>query len=592
MLGEAPGAGTAQTATSVEYDGAEPLQAVLDVISVPQGRPVLVVAGWAGADLSQRTRDALGLLMRKVVLPLCREEQVVVVSGGTDAGVMAALGSAAAEGPDGPVLVGVAPDAKLIGLGADAGDLDAARPQPAHRLVRTAGTAWGDESPALVRVAEHIAAGSPVVVLAVGGGAGTAREIALAARRGWPVVLLTGHGGTSDTLAASLRLHPTPGTAQTGRAGRPVVPADVSSALGGRPDHEAQDIVQAARNGLHAAADMDARDGVRRTLRWAVSDDRVLKEAWTRFAAADLAATARKRPTTRLAGGVVLLAALTVVAAVVSSRLGSPDDSRPLAGYVAQGLVLGLPLAAGFLLTLMERRARSGTWVELRAAAEAFVREIYRERSRAADPPGPKTARTGLGAALHEIDRRTGGRLLLAPSRPLGASDHWPPPHLWDRIHHRDCLLGPLTPDLYDGARVLDQLQHFERSAQDFDRKATWLAALIFVAAGIAAFLLALSWRDPDFAAAAAVPATLAAALVSWREYRQRDARVDAMLSTYVAVREARGRWLALPSNDREAPDALRAYANEVEEALAAEGADWERGLRIAHQNLGDRHRR
>jgi len=101
-----------------------------------------------------------------------------------------------------------------------------------------------------------------------------------------------------------------------------------------------------------------------------------------------------------------------------------------------------------------------------------------------------------------------------------------------------------------------------------------------------------VSWRSPGLTVYAAVPASVVAALVSWREYRQRDARVDAMLTTCVAVREAFARWQSLGGTERDSQEALPTFVHEVEEALATEGTDWERGLRLAHQNFADRHRR
>lgn len=587
-----PGRPDSRPAASARYDGSASLTGVLAALDVPEQRPVLVLAGWAGTDLAEETRDALDLLLRAVVVPLCHEEGAVVVSGGTDAGVMAALGQAVSETEDAPVLVGVAPDAKLLGFGADAGDRQAARPEPAHRIIRTAGECWGDEGPVLVRVAERIAGGGRVVVLAAGGGVGTAREVVLASRRGWPVLLLTGHGGTSDALATALGLPTRPHLgAGADRRGKDVRSADVGLALGGRPDREAEDVLEADRAGLHAAADLEARDMVRRALRWRLSDQEVLREAWARFEAADIAAVRRKKPTTLLAGCVVALAALTVVSALMVGRLGAQDGAPTAAGDLLKGLVTGLPLVAGLLLALIERRARSGTWIEMRGAAEALVREIYRDRSRPSEPSAPGYSDSVLADALHEVDRRTNGRLLLASPNPARAGT-WPPPHLWARVPGCDCLLGRLTPTVYDRARVVDQLEHYERAARDFDRRATRLAAAIFVAASVAAFLLALSWREPELTFYAAVPASVAAALVSWREYRQRDARIDAMLTTCVSVREARGRWLSCVAPARDTQEALTTYVNEAEDAFAAEGTDWERGLRVAHQNFAERHRR
>ena len=55
---------------SVSYDGTAPLADVLAALGVPERRPVLVLAGWAGTDLPEETQDALDLLLRAVVVPV------------------------------------------------------------------------------------------------------------------------------------------------------------------------------------------------------------------------------------------------------------------------------------------------------------------------------------------------------------------------------------------------------------------------------------------------------------------------------------------------------------------------------------------
>jgi len=191
---------------SANYDGEQPLGPLLSDLSIPCERPVLVVAGWANAKLKDTAEDSQRIMLDTVIAPLCRDTDAVVISGGTNVGIMAALGRSMAEFAPDTVLVGVAPHLRLLGYGAPEDDDGAAAPEPRHRIIRTPGSAWGCEGPTLVRVAERVAAGRPIVMLVVGGGAGTAREIALAARRRWPVVLLTGCEGESELTAARLGL--------------------------------------------------------------------------------------------------------------------------------------------------------------------------------------------------------------------------------------------------------------------------------------------------------------------------------------------------------------------------------------------------
>jgi len=643
--GDSPPKGGAQGQRSALHDGTTPLRTVLDTLGVPRQRPVLVVIGWADSTLDADTQDAVALLMRTAVARVCSDEAAVIVSGGTDTGVMAALGKAVAEQPGGPVLVGVAPDAMLIGYGAEPHNDHAALPEPQHRLIRTPGSSWGAEGPSLVRVAECIAEDRAVVLLAVGGGDGTRREIALAARRQWPAVLITGSSGASAEVADYLGITPLeprhqpalgPGRSvakleaavvgQVGPRGPGVAVEAVARELPpigqvGPVEEQGtaasvalaniacastadlkmsvareEDLVAARNIGCYVAVNIGERAGLERALRWRLRDDDVLKDAWTRFALADATASARKKPTARLALAVLALATLTVLSAIGAAWLRSePAFAKSWAldaSYVVKGLITALPIAAAVLLGLIDRRARTGSWIELRAAAESTIREIYRFRASAA-PFGEdvREASRLLADALADFDTRTSGRSLVSWTATPATRGGWPPSALWDRVLATDTLLGPLTARGYDEARVQEQLAHFDYATRRSERRATLLSTLIFVVAGSAAFLFALSWKEPSLAVVAAIPASLAVAFMSWREYGQRDARADTMLATSVAVRAARGRWLSLEPGERGSLLHLRTLVAEVEEALATEGSDWERGLRQSQQGFMDRHR-
>ena len=202
------------------------------------------------------------------------------------------------------------------------------------------------------------------------------------------------------------------------------------------------------------------------------------------------------------------------------------------------------------------------------------------------------TVRTQIfGDALENVDSKAGERL----SGIVGAGgDPWPPADLSKERPARETFLGPLTPHTYDEARVMDQVRYLSRTANKDSRTATRWTIVIYVAGAATAFLLAVSWRVEwaDWAkTTAGVGAGLLAAVFSWREYKQWDASAASYRRTLLTLRAYRARWQAMPPHERDSPAALMWYAERVEDALAAENADWERAVKQAQQTLFDRYR-
>ena len=588
--------------TSFYYDGTEPLRIALSALSIPCDRPVLVLAGRAKRNKWDRDDDAQRILLDTAVAALCRDTEAVVISGGTNAGIMAVLGKSMAEFAPDTVLVGVAPHLKLKGHGASEGDADAEYAEPRHRMIRTSGDVWGSEGQTLVRVAEGVASGRPIVMLVIGGGKGTAREIALAARRRWPVVLLTGCGGESEATAVRLRLFVPeekdpfapkeepgsvtgvgdegPEAAKTSRRQSAAIDPEIKQAN--------EELEDARADGCFISVPVCDGWNVERALQWRLSDNWALREAWTRFAAADLIAIKSKPPIMRLAMAVLVSAVTTVFFAGLLASSAQQHWFVPGTGLDVRTLsklaITILPLAAALILVLIERRSRSGTWIERRLAAESILREIYRARAGSGVYADVRNPWMILSESVSRLDARLAGRV---PARTDGEfDDTWPPPGLLKRPPPADTLLGPLTAASYDAARVRDQLVFMDGEITTNERIATGLAAALFIASAITATLLAVSWRWDATSAAAPVIAAVGAALISWREYLQLDTKSDAFRQTSVEVRRARGDWQALGASERDSHARLSEYVNEVEDAMAAEGSHWERSLKTAQENF------
>ena len=561
------------------------LDAAIASIGIRKDRPVLIIVGWAANEPSRGVRDAAKLLLRHQVLPAVATHGAVIVTGGTDAGLMALVGQLKHRHAE-IELIGVTPISKIDGSASDG-----AAPEPNHHIITTPGEDWGDEGPYLVDIAERIAGGCSITVLAMGGNDGTARELELARTRGWPTLLITGMGEKSatDLYAASnhaAQLKPMPGDTRRG-------PSWLSGLL-----RRHQGVPLLPFTHLLVAADVNDRPTAGRALQWGLSDDRVLKDAWTRFDIADAEAVLRKKPFDRLAWIVLGMATLGALAALLMTALTVTQSGPAWAAIVLKAAVTALSLIAAALLAFLDRQSRSRAWVEMRAAAESLIQTIYLYRACAGVFNEPGNPQTTLSERVHVVDAATSGRYLritLADHR-LRTADilagvatpAWPPQHLSSRIARCDDLVGPLSGTVYDESRVLDQVRRFEDTSRLQSWRAARLAAWIFALSAVGAGLLAASWRVGGLGFGSAAAAAAAAAVISWREYTSYEPLSESRDATATLLRGARGRWLARPDGQR----ALRRYAQAVEGILATEGNEWARLTSQVHQSWLERNRR
>ncbi|WP_158848925.1 hypothetical protein [Saccharothrix deserti] len=168
-------------------------KAELGGAGLPLGRPVLVLVG--GADGMDRAGlESLELVLRDLV-PLLDECGAVVVDGGTDTGVMRAVGRARAAAGGRFPLIGVAAEVAV--------DVAAFEPNHTH-LVLVPGGTWGDESPWLADVADVVAGSQPSLTVLVNGGAITFDDAEHSLGRNRPLVVLRGSGRTADAIAGSV----------------------------------------------------------------------------------------------------------------------------------------------------------------------------------------------------------------------------------------------------------------------------------------------------------------------------------------------------------------------------------------------------
>ncbi len=191
-------------AALIEVSQFSELLPALRQLGLPEYCPVLVLVGGA-SQISLESYHRLQDIFNTIIAPLAEQLKLVVVDGGTDAGIMRLIGEArAAIGGTFP-LVGVAASGTVNLAHWPSAKEDATPLAPHHsHFILVPGNNWGDESPWLARVSSLIAGNYPSITLVLNGGEITWQDVAYSVKEGRRTLILDGSGRTADRLAAAI----------------------------------------------------------------------------------------------------------------------------------------------------------------------------------------------------------------------------------------------------------------------------------------------------------------------------------------------------------------------------------------------------
>ena len=183
------------------------LPQAIEMLGITPHRPVLVLVGGAGGVESRHM--PIILRISQIIVEIAGKFQGIIISGGTDAGAMAAVGQAHAQKESHCPLIGIAPENLVSWPNGpqEKGFLFWKKrrgPLESHytHFILTPGNQWGDESLWIDRAATDLADSLPSVTLAVNGGKIVEQDVAFSIKYGRPVVVISGTGRWADKVAA------------------------------------------------------------------------------------------------------------------------------------------------------------------------------------------------------------------------------------------------------------------------------------------------------------------------------------------------------------------------------------------------------
>ena len=510
-------------------------------IGLTAPRPVLLVIGGA-ESLDPAVETRLERLFERGAVRAAGETGATLLDGGTESGVMAALGRAAATSDASALYVGVAPAGKVTFPGDERPMPDSAtKLEPNHsHFVLASSDEWGGETSLLFEILDGLAGTEPVVAILAGGGSGALDEVRLAADRGIRIVAIEGTGGLADALAAAARTRTRP------RQRDPIIDTAAQADL------------------TFVSIDSQASD-LERILSRDLRDDETLREAWRQQRIISAAARKQQRDH-RFAQNVILAIGLTVTMLVVGQsvldRAGILDSAPTLERslYIAI-LVLPIMVAA---LAAASARFRPGTrWILLRASSETIKREIWRYRARAGVYSQARTRLVPREVKLAEAVGSAVGGLMRTDVSQLGFD---PAASTEEKREN----LAPLTADDYVKERIDDQVNYYVTTAAKLEREARLLRALALAFGAIGTFLAAIGLQIW-----VAVTTALVGVYTTLIESRQLETSVTFYNQAAADLTAIRAWWYALPPSEQKRQAMIDRLVDRAERIMRSELVGW-----------------
>jgi hypothetical protein len=184
--------------TSMHVDSMNELTEAWRLLGFTGERSAIVIVGGAGG-MTEDDIAKVQIFFQKHLVPFAQQKNAVIIDGGTDSGVMAAIGRACyLTGADVPLIGVIARDVEGI--------MSMLEPRHSH-FIFCPGSNWGDESEWIAAAASALAGSQPTIGVVINGGQITWNDVGLNIHYGRPVLIAEGSGRTADVIALTSTGH-------------------------------------------------------------------------------------------------------------------------------------------------------------------------------------------------------------------------------------------------------------------------------------------------------------------------------------------------------------------------------------------------
>jgi hypothetical protein len=165
----------------------------------------VIVGGADGLNDDRKTLLKVQQVFEEVVVPICEDLQITVITGGTNAGVMQAIGLTRAKADAHFPLVGIVPtDAVCLPNIEHTRGRAPLEPHHTH-MIFIPGEEWRTQTEWMSRCARAFAGTAPALTLLANGGEISAHDVLHSLFDKRPVLALAGSGRLADAFADALQ---------------------------------------------------------------------------------------------------------------------------------------------------------------------------------------------------------------------------------------------------------------------------------------------------------------------------------------------------------------------------------------------------
>lgn len=177
-----------------------PAQAIMDALQIPHPYAVLLLNGGTAA-MDAIVHRRLARMLQDGLARVVSEEQITVITGGTEAGIFYLFGQGLAQWGRSAPCIGVAVAELVTWPGHEQGKTPL-EPHHSH-FILVEGQQWGDETTTMYAVADGLAKDCPSLAVFASGGEIAIREMQANVRQGRTMILLGGSGRATDQVLAA-----------------------------------------------------------------------------------------------------------------------------------------------------------------------------------------------------------------------------------------------------------------------------------------------------------------------------------------------------------------------------------------------------